>query len=120
MSAREAIFANIRRSLGVTGAEAPRRFEVEARLAKAPAGVVPLRGQGDVETRVATFKAEAERAQASVADVASLSGVPAEVARFLTRQQLSGDPAHGLGRTIGGDALERNVARGPLRPVRRT
>ena len=83
MSAREAIFANIRRSLGVTGAEAPRRFEVETRLAKAPAGVVPLRGQGDVETRVATFKAEAERAQASVADVASLSEVPAEVARFL-------------------------------------
>lgn len=83
MSAREAIFANIRRSLGVTGAEAPRRFEVETRLAKAPAGVVPQRGQGDVETRVATFKAEAERAQASVADVASLSEVPAEVARFL-------------------------------------
>ena len=83
MTAREAIFANIRRSLGVTGAEAPRRFEVEARLAKAPAGVVPRRGQGDVETRVATFKAEAERAQASVAYVASLSEVPAEVARFL-------------------------------------
>jgi L-lactate dehydrogenase complex protein LldG len=83
MSAREAIFANIRRSLGVTGAEAPRRFEVETRLAEAPAGVVPQRGQGDVETRVATFKAEAERAQASVADVGSLSEVPAEVARFL-------------------------------------
>ena len=83
MSAREATFANVRRSLGVTGAEAPRRFEVETRLAKAPAGVVPRRGQGDVETRVATFKAEAERAQASVADVASLSEVPAEVARFL-------------------------------------
>ena len=54
MSAREAIFANIRRSLGVTGAEAPRRFEVETRLTNAPAGVVPQRGQGDVETRVAT------------------------------------------------------------------
>ncbi len=83
MSAREAIFASIRRSLGVTGAEATRRFEVETRLAEAPAGVVPRRGQGDAETRVATFKAEAERAQASLAEVATLTDVPAEAARFL-------------------------------------
>jgi L-lactate dehydrogenase complex protein LldG len=83
MSAREAVFANIRRSLGVVGNEAPRRLEVEARLAKAPAGVVPQRGQGDLKTRVATFKAEAERAQASVVEVPTLAEVPAEVARFL-------------------------------------
>ena len=83
MSAREAIFASIRRSLGVTGTEATRRFEVETRLAEAPAGVVPRRGQGDAETRVATFKAEAERAQASLAEVATLTDVPAEAARFL-------------------------------------
>jgi L-lactate dehydrogenase complex protein LldG len=83
MSARAAVFANIRRSLGVAGDEAPRRFEVEARLAQAPAGVVPQRGQGDHKTRVATFKAEAERAQASVVEVPSLAEVPAEIARFL-------------------------------------
>ncbi len=83
MSAREAIFANIRRSLGVTGAEAPRRFEVETRLSEAPTGVAPQRGQGDAETRVATFKAEAERAQTSIAEVGSLAEVPAEAARFL-------------------------------------
>jgi L-lactate dehydrogenase complex protein LldG len=83
MSAREAVLASIRRSLGVTGKEAPRRFEVERRIAEAPAGVVPKRGQGDPDARVATFMAEAGRAQATVAEVASLDDVPAEVARFL-------------------------------------
>ncbi len=83
MNARDAVLASIRRSLGVTGAEAPRRFEVERRLAEAPAGVVPQRGQGDSAARVATFKAEAERAQATVAEVDTLADAPAEVARFL-------------------------------------
>jgi L-lactate dehydrogenase complex protein LldG len=83
MNSRQAVLANIRRALGVAGNEAPRRFEVEGRLQKAPAGVVPQRGQGDLAARVATFKAEAERAQASVAEVATLAEVPGEVARFL-------------------------------------
>ncbi len=83
MNARDAILANIRRSLGVTGAEAPRLFEVERRLAEAPAGVVPQRGQGDLAVRATTFKAEAERALASVAEVATLADAPAEVARYL-------------------------------------
>ena len=42
-----------------------------ARLAQAPAGIVPERGQGEAAARLATFKAEAERAQASVAEVAA-------------------------------------------------
>ena len=83
MSAREAIFAGIRRSLGVTGAEAPRSFEVRGRLAEAPAGVVPRRGQGDLGQRVETFTAEAARVQATVFEIATLAEVPAEVARFL-------------------------------------
>ena len=83
LSARDAIFANIRRSLNVTGAEAPRRMAVADRLAAAPAGVIPERGQGDAAMRAATFKAEAERAQASVAEVDSAADVPGEIARFL-------------------------------------
>jgi L-lactate dehydrogenase complex protein LldG len=83
MNAREAIFASIRRSLAVRGDEAPRRFEVETRLKQAPPGVVPKRGQGDLPARLATFKAEAERAQASLAEVAGWADAPAEVARFL-------------------------------------
>ena len=83
MSSRAAVLASIRRSLGVTGDEATRRFEVETRLKQAPPGIVPKRGQGDVSARVATFKAEAERAQASVVEIAGWAGAPAEIARFL-------------------------------------
>ena len=83
MSSRAAVFASIRRSLGVTGDEATRRFEVETRLKQAPPGIVPKRGQGDVTARLATFKAEAERAQASVAEIAGWADAPAEIARFL-------------------------------------
>ena len=83
MSSRAAVFASIRRSLGVTGDEATRRFEVETRLEQAPPGIVPKRGQGDVSARVATFKAEAERAQASVTEVREWADAPAEIARYL-------------------------------------
>jgi L-lactate dehydrogenase complex protein LldF len=78
-----AVFASIRRSLGVTGDEATRRFEVETRLKQAPAGIVPKRGQGDVSARVETFKAEAERAQASVTEVREWADAPGEIARYL-------------------------------------
>jgi L-lactate dehydrogenase complex protein LldG len=88
LSAREAILANIRRSLKVTGGEAPRRMAVADRLAAAPAGVVPQRGQGDAAKRAATFKEEAERAAASVAEVESAADVPAEIARFLRDNNL--------------------------------
>jgi len=83
VSSRAAVFAGIRRSLGVVGDEATRRFEVETRLKQAPPGVVPKRGQGDVSARLATFKAEAERAQASVTEVTEWAEAPAEIARFL-------------------------------------
>jgi L-lactate dehydrogenase complex protein LldG len=83
MSSRAAIFASIRRSLAVTGDEATRRFEVEMRLKQAPPGIVPKRGQGDVSARLTTFKAEAERAQASVAEAPEWADTPAEIARFL-------------------------------------
>ena len=83
LNSRRAVIANIRRALGVVGDEAPRSFEVETRLKTAPQGVVPERGQGDLATRTATFKAEAARAQASVVEVATLMEVPAEIARFL-------------------------------------
>ena len=88
MSARDEIFAAIRRSLHVTGEEAPRRAAVASRLAEAPIGVVPQRGQGDAAHRAVTFKAEAERAQASVAEIARAEDVPAEIARFLRESNL--------------------------------
>ena len=88
LSARDEILANIRRSLNVTGAEAPRRMAVEDRLAQARAGIVPARGQGDAAARVATFKAEAERAQASVVEVEGAAEAPGEIARYLRDSNL--------------------------------
>ncbi len=55
MNSREAVLANIRRSLGVRGDEAPRNLEVDTRLMQAPAGVAPKRGQGDASARLAIF-----------------------------------------------------------------
>ena len=83
MSARDDILAAVRRSLHVSGDEAPRHAAVAARLSQAPTGVIPARGQGDRGARIATFKAEAARASASLADVASEADVPAEIARYL-------------------------------------
>jgi len=83
MNSRAAVLASIRRSLGVAGDEATRRFEVETRLKQAPPGIVPKRGQGDLSARLAAFKDEAERAQASVAEIDGWQQAPAEIARFL-------------------------------------
>jgi L-lactate dehydrogenase complex protein LldG len=87
-SAREDILANIRRSLGVSGSEAPRRANVATRLQNAPAGLIPARGQLAPRARVAMFKEQAERAQSSVAEIARPEDVPAEVARFLRDHNL--------------------------------
>ncbi len=87
--ARSEIFASIRRSLGVTGQEAPRRASVEDRIEHAPKGVVPERGQGEPAVRRDIFIAQALRAQASLAEVASLAAVPAEVSAYLRDNNLA-------------------------------
>jgi L-lactate dehydrogenase complex protein LldG len=83
MSARDEVFASIRRSLAVTGKEATRRLAAETRLAQAPRGVVPARGQVDREARIRLMEERATAAHATVAVLDALDQVPAEVARFL-------------------------------------
>ena len=51
------MLADIRRSLGVTGREAPRVAAVDERLERAPRGLIPRRGQVHGEERLALFKA---------------------------------------------------------------
>ncbi len=87
--ARTEIFSSIRRALGVTSTEAPRRAIVEDRLERAPKGIVPARGQGDPAARKEIFKTQALRAQTSLAEVASLDAVPAEVATYLRDNNLA-------------------------------
>ena len=82
-SARDDIFANLRRSLHVSGNEAPRRAAVAARIAASSPGVIPARGQIDAAGRVELFQKMAEAVQATVAVVERPDDVPAEAARFL-------------------------------------
>ncbi|MGO9741862.1 MAG: LutC/YkgG family protein [Roseiarcus sp.] len=84
MSAREKILSSVRRSLHVTGREAPRRAAVEARLAAHPAGVVVARGQGDTAARLACFRSEVLRTGATISEVAAAAEAPAEIARYLS------------------------------------
>ncbi len=89
MSARDSILASIRRSLGVTGAEAPRRREVADRLSGHPRGVIPARGQLPAKERLDLFVRMVEGAAGSVARLADLADVPLEVSAFLRRHNLA-------------------------------
>ena len=88
MSARDLIFASIRRSLGVNGHEAPRRKAVDDRLAQHPAGIVPKRGQLATKERLALFRAMVEAAAGSVETIADAADVPTAIAAFLRAHNL--------------------------------
>ena len=88
MSARDDIFATIRRSLGVTGNEGIRRQIVQDRLQRAPKGVIPARGQVDGAALLALFRAQAEAAFATVVELAAAAEVPEAVAAFLRDHNL--------------------------------
>jgi L-lactate dehydrogenase complex protein LldG len=87
-SAREEILGTVRRSLGVTGKERPRIAEVENRLAGAPKGVLPERGQLTGDALLALFKTQAEATLASYAEVESAADVPAAIAEYLRQGNL--------------------------------
>ena len=88
MSTREAVFAKIRRSLGVTGAEPARNATVDNRLRTRPRGIVPARGALPDAERLALFTRMAEHYAASVARVADAAQVPEAVAEFLRQRNL--------------------------------
>jgi L-lactate dehydrogenase complex protein LldG len=88
MSARDTILASIRRSLGVTGGEAPRRKEVADRLRDHPCGVIPARGQLPPAARLKLFIAMVEAASATAERLARPADVPGAVAAFLRAHNL--------------------------------
>ncbi len=109
MSARDEILGSIRRSLGVTGQERPRRTAVDERIAAAPKGLVPERGNLAGEALLDLFKAQSAATLATLEEVASLDDVPAAVADYLRRGNLPararvGDGLSGL--PWGSTALE--------------
>jgi len=88
MSSRDTIFASVRRSLGVTSQEAPRRAEMEARISGHPAGVIPKRAQLPPHERLELFKEMALFASASVAHLATRDEVPQAIAAYLRERNL--------------------------------
>ena len=88
MSARDEIFASVRRSLGVTGKELPRQEAVRERIAKAPRGIVPARGQLSGEALLALFEEQALATLATIERVPSRDKVPDVIADYLRRSNL--------------------------------
>jgi len=117
MIARDLIFATIRRSLGVTGTEAPRRAAVASRLAGHPRGVVPARGELPSHERVDLFARMVEAASGTTARVGAAADVPAAVADFLRGLNLPLRVRHGddprLANLPWGNAPALEVSRGP-------
>jgi L-lactate dehydrogenase complex protein LldG len=95
MTARDLILGSIRRSLGVTGNEAPRRLAVEVRLAEHPRGVVPARGALPSAERLDLFTRMVEGAAGTVERLAEPAEIPAAVAAFLRRHNLPPAIRHG-------------------------
>jgi L-lactate dehydrogenase complex protein LldG len=92
---RDIILATVRRSLGVTGAEAPRRLAVTARLTGHPAGIVPARGQLPPAEKVDLFVSMVQAAAGTVERADDPAGIPAVVAAFLRALNLPLAIRHG-------------------------
>ncbi len=88
MTARDTMLASIRRSLGVSGQEEPRRKAVADRLAQHPQGVIPARGQLPAAERLALFRAMVEAAAGTVEEIPRVSDVPGALAGFLRAHNL--------------------------------
>lgn len=95
MSGRDAIFSNIKKSLGTAGEDRLRRETVAARLEKHPRGIVPARGQKPDRERLALFAQMVENAKASVAILERKEDVPAAVAAYLRSKNLPQSIRHG-------------------------
>jgi L-lactate dehydrogenase complex protein LldG len=88
MSARDNVLSKVRASLGSVTGEPLRREAVTERLARAPKGVIPARGQLDDAARVALFCGMAEKIAATVTRVNSPQEVPQAVTQYLRSKNL--------------------------------
>lgn len=95
MKSREAIFANIQKSLRVTGDDGKRRETAAARIEKHPRGIIPARGQKPDRERLEMFRQMVEIAKASIVMLDSKDDVPAAVAHYLRSKNLPQSIRHG-------------------------
>jgi L-lactate dehydrogenase complex protein LldG len=115
MSGRDAVLARIRRSLGVTGDEPERQDAVNARMKRAPRGVVPKRGDLPATEQLALFAAMAEKASATVVHVGDAAEMPAAVAAYLRAHNLPATARMGDDNLLAGmpwDATQITLSRG--------
>ena len=110
MSSRDLIFASIRRALGVTGAEEPRRKAVADRLRDHPRGVIPKRGQLGAEERIALLLAKIEAVSGTTQRIASLDDLPAAVGDYLRAHNLPLALKRGAGLGLAAAPWEREPA----------
>ena len=88
MSGRAAILGRIKASLGSGGEDGSRAAAVATRIAEAPKGIVPKRGQLAKPAQVDLFHKMAETFGASVARVATYAAVAPEVTKYLRAKNL--------------------------------
>ena len=110
MTARDLVFGAIRRALGVTGVEEPRRKAVEDRLRDHPRGVVPKRGQLGAAERIALFVSKVEAVSGTTHRIASGDELPAAVAQYLRSHNLPLAIKHGADPTLAAAPWEREPA----------
>ena len=109
MSSREAILGRIRRSLGASGSDAPRRDAVRHRLDTTPTNVVPARGQLPPAERVDLFCRKAEEVFASVVRLDRPDGIPSAVADYLRSRNLPQAVRRGDDRRLAALPWEREA-----------
>jgi L-lactate dehydrogenase complex protein LldG len=88
MSPRDAILAKVRAALKTEAGDDARRRKIMARLRKAPAGVIPARGQLPPAERTELFCQMAEKLFASVHRLKRHDEVPKAVAAYLRARNL--------------------------------
>ena len=95
MRGREAIFANIKKSLRVSDDDRQRRETVAARIEKHPRGVIPARGQKPDYERLELFAQMVEHAKASIVMLDRKDDIPTAVAAYLRSKNLPQSIRHG-------------------------
>jgi L-lactate dehydrogenase complex protein LldG len=88
MTSRDTILATIRRSLGVSGSEHPRRAAVADRLKLHPSAVIPRRGQLEPQPRLELLRTMVEAAAGTVEEIPHAGDVPAAVSAYLRAHNL--------------------------------
>lgn len=87
-SSRDIVFASVRRALGATGKEAPRRQAVDDRIAGHPHGIIPARADLPPAQKIDLFKEMVLAAAATLDHLASVADVPLAVATYLRERNL--------------------------------